>query len=118
MKPLIDYFLLVVNELIEILDSLSFNGSYSLLYYLFGAVIIGFIIKLIKGGSNEFEHSFNFSTGSIVTSAASKYSGSHQSRKQQIVKQRAFTDGFTSGLLSTTPGQNRNEAVRYIQKYY
>ena len=69
MKIIIDYFLFVVNKLVEILDSISFNGSASLLYYLLGAIIIGFIIKLIKGGSNEFERSFNFSKN-IKTSPA------------------------------------------------
>lgn len=88
MQPLIDYFLLVVNRFIEILKSLSFNGSSSLLYYFLGSIIIGFIIKLIKGGSNEFEHSFNFSTGSIVTSVASKYSRNNAERKRQIINQK------------------------------
>lgn len=97
MRPLIDYFLLVANKLIEILDNLSFNGSFSLLYYLLGAIIIGFIIKLIKGSSNEFEHSFNFSSGTIVTTAASKYSKDYRSRKQQIIKEKAFVNGMVAG---------------------
>lgn len=97
MKPLLDYFLLVVNKLIDILDSLSFNGSFSLLYCLLGAIIIGFIIKLIKGGSSEFEHSFNFSTGAIISSSASKYSKKNNARKEQIIKENAFRDGLIAG---------------------
>lgn len=88
MKIIIDYFLFVVNKLVEILDSISFNGSASLLYYLLGAIIIGFIIKLVKGGSNEFDNSFNFSTGSIITTAVSKYSKNNNERKKQIIKQK------------------------------
>jgi len=88
MQPLLDYFLLVVNQITDILNKISFNGSFSLLYYLLGAIIIGFIIKLVKGGSNEFEHSFNFSTGSIIDSAASKYSKKNNERKKQIIRQK------------------------------
>ena len=88
MKIIIDYFLFVVNKLVEILDSISFNGSASLLYYLLGAIIIGFIIKLIKGGSNEFERSFNFSSGEIITSTAAKYQRKNEERKKQIIKQK------------------------------
>lgn len=87
MQLLIDYFLLVVNGLVDILNKISFNGSFSLLYYLLGAIIIGFIIKLVKGGSNEFERSMNFSTGTIITNVASKYSKKHDERKKQIVKE-------------------------------
>lgn len=96
MQPLIDYFLLIVNRLIDILNSLSFNGSYSLFYYLLGAIIIGFIIKLVKGGSNEFEHSFNFSNSSIINSATAKYSKNNNDRKQQIIKENAFRDGLVA----------------------
>lgn len=92
MQPLIDYFLLVLNKVINILDSIKFNGSFSLLYYLLGAIIIGFIIRLVKGGSNEFESSFNFSTGSIFTGIASKYSKQHHARKKQIVNEKDNTN--------------------------
>jgi len=88
LEIIIDYFLFVANRLVSILDSISFNGSASLLYYLLGAIIIGFIIKLIKGGSNEFERSFNFSNGEIITSVASKYQKKHEERKKQIIKQK------------------------------
>lgn len=119
MEILLDYFLLVINRLVEILDSISFNGSVSLLYYLLGAIIIGFIIKLIKGGSNEFEHSFNFSTPAIVTTATSRYVKDHRSRKQQIVKQKAFTDGFTAGMTFTFKDEDNKKFTQdMIGKYY
>ena len=87
-KALIDYFLLVANKIVNILDSISFNGSASLLYYLLGAIIIGFIIKLVKGSANEFDNSFNFATGSIVKSVASKYAKKNDERKKQIIKEK------------------------------
>lgn len=89
MNVIIDYFLFVANRLVAILDSISFNGSASLLYYLLGAIIIGFIIKLIKGGSNEFEQNTNFLSSRIVTTGVSKYSQAHNARKQQLIEQQA-----------------------------
>lgn len=88
MEIIIDYFLFVVNRLITILDGISFNGSASLLYYLLGAIIIGFIIKLIKGGSAEFEQNTNFLSSRIVVSGVSKYQQVHKERKKQIIEQQ------------------------------
>lgn len=88
MKPLLDYFLLVINKLVGILDSISFNGSSSLLFYLLGAIVIGFIIKLVKGSSNEFDRSFNFSNREIISNVASKYQKNNEERKKQIIRQK------------------------------
>lgn len=85
MQAIIDYFVFIVNKFINILDTLKFPGSSSLLYYLLGAIIIGFIIKIVKGGSSEFEHSTNFLTPNIISTKASSYRMKNNERKQQII---------------------------------
>lgn len=100
MQLILDYFINVVNKLISILDTLKLPGSSSVLYYLLGAIIIGFIIRLVKGGSSEFEHSMNFSTGSIVNSKASSYKQKNDIRKAQIVKEKSYKTGFKYGMAT------------------
>lgn len=116
MQPILDYFLLVVNELVEILNSLSFNGGFSILYYLLGAIIIGFIIKLIKGGSNEFEQNTNFLNSRIISTGVSHYSQNNRERKEQIIRNEAFSGGFTSGYLFGE--KDRKGATYFVNKYY
>lgn len=86
MKVFIDYFSYCVSRFIDILDSMKI-GEFSILYYMLGAIIIGFIIKLVKGGSNEFEHSMNFTTGYVIDKNLSKYNSKHSQRKEQLIKE-------------------------------
>lgn len=87
MQIIIDYFTFVVNKIINILNTFKFPGSSSFLYYFLGAIIIGFIIKLVKGGSSEFEHSFNFDNNFVFSKGFSNYKQKHDERKQQVVKE-------------------------------
>ena len=88
MNYIIDYFIYIISYIIDILNSIKLPGSLSLLQYMLGAIIIGFILKLIKGGSTEFEQNTNFLNGRIVTGYASaKYGNSNRERKNQIVNQ-------------------------------
>lgn len=98
MTIIIDYFTFVINKIIDILNSLKLPGGQSLLFYLLCAIIIGFIFRLVKGSSNEFEHSMNFSTGTLFQRGTAKYNQSNQARKQQIIKNSSFRDGMVSGI--------------------
>ena len=88
MQYIIDYFVHIINRFINILDSLKIPGSSSLLYYLLGAIIIGFIIKLVKGSSSEFEQNTNFLTPRIISDKTAKYSMDHKKRKKQVVDKK------------------------------
>lgn len=88
MQVIIEYFSFVVNKIISILDTLKFPGSSSLLYYFLGAIIIGLIIKLVKGGSSEFEQNTNFLNSRIIATGSSKYKMSNDARKIQIEKEK------------------------------
>lgn len=88
MNIILDYFSLVTNKIIEILNSLKFNGSPSLLMFILVAIILGFILKLVKGSFNEFESAFNFSTGLTFQNAAVKYGNSNRIRKQQLISEK------------------------------
>lgn len=102
MTYIIDLFTSIFNKIITILDTLKFPGSSSLLMYLLGAIILGFIVRLVKGSSNEFESTFNFSTASIVKTKASSYRQNNDARKKQIVN-----DLNTKGYADITPKEYR-----------
>lgn len=84
MQYIIDYAVFVFSKILEILNSIKLPGSSSLLYYFLGAIIIGFIFKLVKGSSNEFEGQTNFFTSKIASKVGARYEDNRR-RKQQIV---------------------------------
>lgn len=88
MQIIIDYFSFVANKIISILNTLKISGSSSILYYILGSIIIGFIIKLVKGGSQEFELNTNFLNSRVISSKASSYKQSNIERKVQIIKEK------------------------------
>lgn len=102
MEYIIDYFVFIVTKVINILDSIKLPGSLSLFHYMLGAIIIGFIFKLVKGGTTEFEQNTNFLNGRIVSGYAAKYGNSNRERKNQIVKQKQINKnvnyGFNAGV--------------------
>lgn len=85
MEFILNYFTFVANKIINILDTLKFPGSSSLLYYFLGAIIIGLILKLVKGSTSEFEQNTNFLTPRIISTKASEYRLKNQERKKQLV---------------------------------
>lgn len=96
MAIFIDYFNFIVDKILEILDSLKMPNGQSILFYILGAIIIGFVIKLVKGSSNEFEHGMNFTSGYVVQNVASKYAKNHAERKKQILDSKAKADKKTA----------------------
>lgn len=102
MTLIIDYFIFIITKIVNILDSIKLPGSLSLFNYMLGAIIIGFIFKLVKGGTTEFEQNTNFLNGRIVSGYAAKYGNSNKERKNQIVKQKQINKnvnyGFNAGV--------------------
>lgn len=86
MSYMIDLFTTIFNRIVNILDTLKLPGSSSLLMYMLGAIILGFILKIVKGSTNEFSNSLNTSNSTIINTAASKYSN-NTNRKAQLVNQ-------------------------------
>ena len=72
MTLIIDYFIFIITKIVNILDSIKLPGSLSLFNYMLGAIIIGFIFKLVKGGTTEFEQNTNFLNGRIITGYAAR----------------------------------------------
>jgi len=85
MNVIIDYANYVFGWIVDILDTIKLPGSISLLHYILGAIIIGFIFKLMKGSANEFESSMNFTTGTLIQNKTSKYN-QNRKRKEQLVE--------------------------------
>lgn len=88
MQYLIDYATFIFQKIVDLLNSIRLPGSSSLLFYFLGAIIIGFILKLVKGSVNEFEMQTNFLNGSTLQSATAKYVSKNRERKAQIIKEK------------------------------
>ena len=89
MNIIIDFATFIFSRIVEILDMIQLPGSLSLLHYILGAIIIGFIFRLIKGGSTEIEQNTNFLNGRLLTGYAARYTNSNQERKQNIVNSKS-----------------------------
>lgn len=85
MNIIIDFVTFIFNRIVEILDMIKLPNSLSLLHYFLGAIIIGLIFRLVKGGSIEFEQNTNFLNGRILTGYGARYTNSNNERKQDIV---------------------------------
>lgn len=94
----------IFSKIVEILNSITFGDSPSLLKFMLASIIIGFIIKLVKGGTNEFDQSMNFSTGYLVQSTAVRYQRNKERQRQLVQQQksvnRAFRNGYVAGVDS------------------
>lgn len=88
MDIVIDFVTTIFMKIVDILDMIKLPGSLSALHYFLGAIIIGFIFRLVKGGSTEFEQNTNFLNARLMTGYAVKYSNSHDLRKQELVNQK------------------------------
>ena len=88
MQYLIDYVAFVFQKIIDLLNSIKMPGSSSFLFYFLGAIIIGFIWKLVKGSVNEFEGQTNFLNGSALQNSTAKYAQKNRERKAQIIKEK------------------------------
>ena len=105
MNYIIEFCSYIFTRIVNILDSISLPGSLSLLHYFLGAIIIGFIFRLVKGGATEFEANTNFLNSRIVSGYASRYRNTHEERKQEVV------DSKTLGSITYI-----NENERRIQE--
>lgn len=101
MNHVIDFFSFITTRIVNILDSIRIDGSLSLLHYFLGAILISFIIKLVKGGSTEFEQRVNFFNSKIDSAYSARYQ-SNKERERQVKEQKkvnhSFVYGFTAGM--------------------
>ena len=100
MNIIIDFVTNIFTKIVDILDMVKLPGSLSLLHYMLGAIIIGFIFRLIKGGSTEFEQNTNFLNGRLFTGYAAKYKNSNNERKQDIVNSKSIPDWLNKDIES------------------
>ena len=83
MYALIDFFLMVADKLVNILNTRFFDDvNITFLQLILGAICIKFIIKFLTGGFKEVDTSSNFMTSKIVSNVNNM---GHNNRKQQIV---------------------------------
>ena len=108
MNEIIDFCTFIFTKIVNILDMIKLPGSISLLHYFLGAIIIGFVFRLIKGGSTEFEQNTNFLNARLISGYASRYGNSNNERKQQLVSE---TNNKSLGTISYI-----NENERRIQE--
>ena len=100
MNYIIEFCSYIFTRIINILDSISLPGSLSLLHYFLGAIIIGFIFRLVKGGATEFEANTNFLNSRIVSGYAAKYANKHNERMKQVINQKKVNDSFVYGFVA------------------
>ena len=113
MSYMIDLFTTIFNRIVNILDTLKLPGSSSLLMYMLGAIILGFILKIVKGSTNEFSNSLNTSNSTIINTAASKYVFT-QERKRQLIEQAKYKPKFFTNynlIINNSNSKYRNNRI-------
>lgn len=93
MDIFINYFNFIGTKIVDILDSLKMPNGQSILFYVLGTIILGFVIKLVKGSASEFESGFNSSNSSIIKSASTRYQ-ENKKRKADLVNKQKRQDNI------------------------
>lgn len=88
MEIIIGYFSYVTGRIVSILDSIKIDDSPSLLYFFLSSIVIAIILKIVKGGSTEFEQNTNFLNGQLTSKGMSKYKMYHLERKKQLLMEK------------------------------